>query len=124
MGVLPVIDEPQHQVSLDDGIFQTETVPREQVHATPLTALDILPPQIWAEDVQVLKAYCFILNHQMPCRLLLGCDVVSQSQFLKFFFAHLLAVQTHAFHLKRSVFLDGDSHEQVVTSVGMILEVH
>ena len=66
VGVLPVIDEPQHQIPFDDGIFQTETVPREQVHATPLATLDIFPPQIWADDIQVLKAYRLILNH-MSC---------------------------------------------------------
>ena len=44
VGVLSVIDEPQHQIPLDDGIFQPEAVPREQVHAAPFAALDIFPP--------------------------------------------------------------------------------
>ena len=78
VGVLPVIDEPQLQASLDDGILQPVAVPREQVHAAPFAALDIVPPQIRADDLQVLKAYRLKLNHQVPCGLLLGRDVVSQ----------------------------------------------
>ena len=67
VGVLTVIDEPQHQISLDDGILQSVVVPREQVNGAPLAALDIVPPQIRADDVQVLKAYRLILDHQVKC---------------------------------------------------------
>ena len=70
MGVLSAIDEPQHQVPLDNGIFQPEVVPGEQVHAAPFAALDIFPPQIGAEDVQVLKFYRLILNHMKRINLL------------------------------------------------------
>ena len=64
VGQLPVIDEAQHQMVLNDGILQSIVVPCEQVDGTPLTALDILPPQVTADGVQVLKTYCFILSHR------------------------------------------------------------
>jgi hypothetical protein len=63
VGELPVIDVPQHQLILDDSVFQTETVPCEQVHTAPLAALHVFPSQVTTNDIQILESYRLKGNH-------------------------------------------------------------